>query len=443
MKFNMTGTSRKAVMAGLLGALSVAGVVATAPQAALAVDGDTDAAVDYTAPTYTGWNKDKSRWYDNGVMAAEHAFYDPESDEWYWADADCTIAKDKDVYIPKDETKKNADGTWGDGKWVRVDEQGVMVKGADFTSSGDLYVFDKITGEMYHGEKYLDSSDIWGSDPTSRGGYTWYHFDDITGVMDRDKDVYITSNGGKWCRYDENGAMVYGEDYRKSDVDGQLHWWYFDEFTGAMAKGLTTRYVESAGENKTYYYDETNGWMLYGLQNVNGTPMNFDNVFGWFTGYGGYSGSSSAYSNESVKKILETAESLESKNSGLWYGSTVTVQPHNTQLNLTCDAFTAYVHYLCGIRAWESWGDSGWWNDSSFYAQIKWVKGLGNLKYNINELEPGDIVFYGSSESSLRHAAIYKGNGVIIHSADKTHGITEGPVSDLGDFVAGGSAMAK
>lgn len=163
MKFNMTGSSRKAVMAGLLGALSVAGVVATAPQAALAVDGDTDAAVDYTAPTYTGWNKDKSRWYDNGVMAAEHAFYDPESDEWYWADADCTIAKDKDVYIPKDETKKNADGTWGDGKWVRVDEQGVMVKGADFTSSGDLYVFDKITGEMYHGEKYLDSSDIWGS----------------------------------------------------------------------------------------------------------------------------------------------------------------------------------------------------------------------------------------------------------------------------------------
>lgn len=442
MKFSMTGTPRKAVMAGLLGVLSVAGTFAAGAQTALAVDDTSGAGVDYTDPSYTGWNEDKSRWYDNGVMASEHAFYDPGSDEWYWVDADCTIAKGKDVYIPKDETKKNADGTWGDGKWVRVDEQGVMLKGLHYGSGDSVYVFDEITGEMYHGEKYLDSS-FWGTDPTVKPGYTWYHFDEVTGIMDRDKDVYITSNGGKWCRYDENGAMVYGEDYRESKVDGELHWWYFDEVTGAMTKGLNTRYVSSAGENKTYYYDETYGWMLYGLQYVDGTPMNFDSVYGWYTGNGGYAGSSTAYSNDTVKKLLETAESLESKNSGLWYGSPVTVQPHNTQLNLTCDAFTAYVHYLCGVQAWDSWGDSGWWNDSSYNAQIKWVKNLGNLKYNINELEPGDIVFYGSSESSLRHAALYKGNGVIIHSADRTHGITEGPVSDLGDFVAGGSAMRK
>ncbi len=431
---NMNGMSRKAVMAGLFGALTVAGAFAAVPQSALAVD--------YTDPTYTGWNKDQSRWYDNGVMASEHAFYDPDSAEWYWADKDGAIAKGKDVYIPKDETKKNADGTWDEGKWVRVNDQGVMIKGLDYTSDGKVYVFDSITGEMYHGEAYLDSS-LWGSDPTVKPGYGWYHFDEVTGVMDRGKDVYISSNGGKWCRYDENGVMVHGEDYRESDIDGNLHWWYFDETTGAMAKGLNTRYVSSVGENKTYYYNETYGWMMYGAQNVNGTPMIFDNVFGWFTGYGGYAGSSNAYSGENVRKLLETAESLESKNSGLWYGSVVTVQPHNTQLSLTCDAFTAYVHYLCGIRAWESWGDSGWWNDSSYNAQIKWVKGLGNLKYDINQLEPGDIVFYGSSEGDLRHAAIYKGDGVIIHSADKTHGITEGPVSDLGDFVAGGSAMKK
>jgi hypothetical protein len=28
------------------------------------------------------------------------------------------------------------------------------------------------------------------------------------------KDVYLHSNGGKWVRYDSNGHMVKGEDYR-------------------------------------------------------------------------------------------------------------------------------------------------------------------------------------------------------------------------------------
>ncbi|WP_322153987.1 NlpC/P60 family protein [Paratractidigestivibacter sp.] len=446
MKITTTNSPRKAVVAGLLGSLALAAAFTAPSQSALAVDDVVDSEAAAQAETvYNGWSSDKSRWYDDGQMATEHAFYDPESREWYWADADGSIAKGKDVYIPRDESKKNADGTWADtnGKWVRVDESGVMLKGLS-DNHGNYYYFDEITGEMYHGEHLLDSS-IWHGDPTVKQGLSWYHFDEVTGVMDRDKDVYIGSNGGKWCRYDENGCMVHGEDYRQSKDDGQMHWWYFDDVTGAMAKGLNTRYVKSAGENKTYYYDEVMGWMLYGTQWVNGTPMVFDSVFGWYTGNGGYAGSSSAvsYTNKTVKKLLETAESLESKNSGLWYGSTVTVQPHNTQLRLTCDAFVAYVHYLCDVQAWDSWGGSDWWNDSSFNAQIKWVKSLGNLKYNINELEPGDIVFYGTSETNLRHAAIYKGNGVIIHSADKSSGITEGPVSDLNDFVAGGSAMKK
>ena len=447
MKIVMTSSPCKAVAAGLLGSLALVSAIAATPQSALAVEDTVEYEANVQSQTaHTGWNSDKSHWYDNGKMASEHAFYDPDSHEWYWADADGSIAKGKDVYIPHDESKKNADGTWADtnGKWVRVNESGVMLKGLHSNANGNYY-FDPITGEMYHGECVLDASAVWGGDPTAHEGLSWFHFDDITGVMDQGKDVYISSNGGKWCRYDENGCMVHGEDYRQSKDDGNMHWWYFDEVTGAMAKGLNTRYVQSAGTVKTYYYDETMGWMLYGTQWVNGTPMVFDDVFGWYTGNGGYAGSSAAisYSNETVKKLLETAESLESKNSGLWYGSTVTVQPHNTQLHLTCDAFVAYVHYLCGVQAWDSWGGDGWWNDSSFDAQIRWVKSLGNLKYNIDDLEPGDIVFYGSSESNLRHAAIYKGNGVIIHSADKDHGITEGPVSDLNDFVAGGSAMKK
>ncbi len=161
----------------------------------------------------TGWSADGTRWYDNGVVATEHAFFDPDSDAWYWADADGTIARDKDVYIPKDETKKNADGTWGDGKWVRFDEDRKMVKGEDFRY-GSWYHFDEVTGEMAHG------------------------------------DVYLRSSGGKWVRYDAvTGRMVYGLDYRYGA------WYYFDPVTGAMAHGGV--YVPAWGAY--HYFDAVTG----------------------------------------------------------------------------------------------------------------------------------------------------------------------------------------
>ncbi len=146
-------------------------------------------------------------------MAIDHAFYDPDSDAWYWADADGSIARGKDVFIPEDETKKNPDGTWGDGKWVRFDENRKMVKGED-NRYGSWYYFDLITGETAHG------------------------------------DVYLRSNGGKWVRYDSvTGRMVYGLNRR----NGALY--YFDPVTGSMAHGTT--YVPDW--DSVHYFDEVTG----------------------------------------------------------------------------------------------------------------------------------------------------------------------------------------
>jgi len=266
----------------------------------------------------------------------------------------------------------------------------------------------------------------------------WYFFDD-QGNMVINKDVWL-ERGQKWVRYGEDGAMVKGEDHRLSPVDGQMHWWYFDPYTGAMAKGLTD--VPAGSGTKTVLYDETYGWMLYGEQQIGSVKYLFDNQTGAlikrYTSNG-----------DKVNEIIQTAESLESKNSGLWYASIVTVQPNNTQLPLRCDGFTAYVYYLCDVQAWETYnmGPNRWDNSSmgtygnGYKGQLKYIESLGRLVRNINELEVGDIVFYGQSDSNLRHAAIYKGNGIIIHAADNQHGITEGPVKDLGDFVAGGSPL--
>ena len=67
--------------------------------------------------------------------------------------------------------------------------------------------------------------------------------------MAHDKDVYLSS-GNKWVRYDGDGHMVKGEDYRYGG------WYYFDQTTGAMSKGM--KYIHSNG-GKWVYYDWTTG----------------------------------------------------------------------------------------------------------------------------------------------------------------------------------------
>lgn len=102
-------------------------------------------------------------------------------------------------------------------------------------------------------------------DPESNA---WYWIDS-DGTMAHDKDVYLRSNGGKWVRYDSNGHMVKGEDYRYGG------WYYFDVTTGAMAKGIS--YVPSNG-GKEVCYDRVTGKMLYGEQYVD-----YDRkIAGWY-----------------------------------------------------------------------------------------------------------------------------------------------------------------
>lgn len=122
-----------------------------------------------------------------------------------------------------------------------------------------------------NGQKYWQDSD--GSLARSKEIYdpesnAWYWIDS-DGTMAHDKDVYLRSNGGKWVRYDSNGHMVKGEDYRYGG------WYYFDVTTGAMDKGIS--YVPSNG-GKEVCYDRVTGKMLYGEQYVD-----YDRkIAGWY-----------------------------------------------------------------------------------------------------------------------------------------------------------------
>ena len=235
------------------------------------------------ASGYTGWKtvNGKDYWYENGVKQGTTGrgkeIYDPDSDAWYWLDANQGGAKavSKDVY-------QESNG----GKWVRYDANGHMIKGWDTNDDGTYY-FDLVTGAMTKGDatidglpccfdtvtgiglncawKRINGKDYWYEggkrqgydpnnaayrgkeiyDPASNG---WYWLDNVQqGAKAVSKDVYQESSGGKWVRYDANGQMIKGWN---TNADGT---YYFDPVTGAMAKGTTTI------DGMTYYFDPATG----------------------------------------------------------------------------------------------------------------------------------------------------------------------------------------
>lgn len=128
-----------------------------------------------------------------------------------------------------------------------------------------------------NGPKYWRDSD--GSLARSKEIYdpesnAWYWIDS-DGTMAHDKDVYLRSNGGKWVRYDSNGHMIKGEDFRYGV------WYNFDFTTGAMSKGMT--YLSNG--NKWVYYDMVTGKMAHGEAYLNFGKEHsgwylFDNITG-------------------------------------------------------------------------------------------------------------------------------------------------------------------
>ena len=166
-------------------------------------------------------------WYENGIIAADKAFYDPSTDAWYWADADGSIATNKDVFIPVSNEDRSS------GKWVRFDEQSRMVKGED-------YRYD-----------------------------AWYYFDETTGEMAKGfTPLYAYP---KWVFYDYvTGRMLYGEQC----IDG--NWYYLTPGTGAV--DYEWAWIPTA--DKWVYYDPVTGIMYHGSHWVDGKLRYFDNVTG-------------------------------------------------------------------------------------------------------------------------------------------------------------------
>ncbi len=229
----------------------------------------------------------KQYWYENGVRQGTYddekgvigdgtvrgrEIYDPESDAWYWLDSvyDGAKAVNKEVWLPYvfqneddfDEKTINQLSRFGrsphiadaiknkEGKWVRYNENGVMMKGWVTISVasrygnleeiypeqvGNTYYYDTKTGQMIKGWAKLDDS----FSHNNR-----YYFDPVTGIMAKG----ITEIEGETYVFDNKGKLIEGA--------------YFDEETGILKMqetqidGLYERIFEKG------VYGNINWWIV-------------------------------------------------------------------------------------------------------------------------------------------------------------------------------------
>lgn len=83
---------------------------------------------------------------------------------------------------------------------------------------------------------------------------------------------------------------------------------------------------------------------------------------------------------------------------------------------------TEYVSYNCSFLSYCAYKYAGlviptWQgHQNGDGSQSDWVRWAGNWKWTVDELEPADLVFFGSSPRNTYHVGVYVGDGQIIDS---------------------------
>lgn len=336
---------------------------------------------------YNGMATDKNGkkyWFDYGVMAQDKQVYDSDTDAWYWFDADGTMAVNKDVYIPLSNEDRSQ------GKWVRYDKNGGMIKGEDFRYGG-WYYFDEVTGEMIKGFTNIPDETEYGK---------WVYYDEINGQMYHGNSVI---NGERYHFDEYTGKMTHGE-----YCDRRGKWYYYDEITGIMQTG------EVFHHNNRYYYDNDSGQMCKGFAKCGDKWNYYDDITGVYVPEDNY---------DSGKKASAFALSK------IGY-------PYSQELRDSGDYFD------CSSLAYYSWESVGisirYKGSTTAAAEAEYFYDNGKLT-DYDNMQPGDLIFYSYYDNgrfmNISHVAVYVGNGMLVEASSNETGVVYKPVSGKSNIV--------
>lgn len=265
---------------------------------------------------------------------------------------------------------------------------------------------------------------------------------------------YFLSKTGKVCK---NRFIKYGGKYYWCDLDGMIATnryvgGYYLGSDGVRVKATMPASGVVKRNGKIYIYDQNgmplaNQWVttsdkkryyvgsdgsaLVGLQIIGGYKYYFDADGVLQTDSVVYANGTCYYTAGADSHI--TAESAVSGNAIVQYAKQFVGNPYvygGTSLTngADCSGFCMSVMLHFGVRIMRVSNDQ-MYGASGYYAKLGYATGV---QVSDSNLQPGDLVFYGSGAYST-HVAIYIGNNQVVHAANSRVGII---ISSI-DYVNG------
>ncbi len=341
---------------------------------------------------------------------------------------------DGDRYYFKSNGKRVSGLAKIGGKYYYFESSGKLVKSAWANekyyagSDGVLYTgLHEIEGEIYYFNKNTYKKVT--KKMKKVNGYT-YFFKATSGQAARDERVYY---GTSFYYFDSNGRMV-----KNKWVDQ-----YYYGSSGAQEKYRSNNGWWKSDNGTTYYYK--NGEPLTGLQTIDGDQYYFNSKGEMQTGivkigsnkyYFASSGKmqksttitvgSTEYKIDSsgvVTKVKDVTASGSSSSKGteianyaLQYVGNPYVYGGTSLTNgADCSGFVQTVFKHFGYTLLRT-ADEQMKGPSSSQISSGYTAGT-SIKVSTSTLQPGDLLFYGTS-SYASHVAIYIGNGQIVHASN-------------------------